>query len=349
MRSTDHPALTLLKELLSVPSPGGREERIAAIVRGRLEDAGYSRETDSAGNVIVRFAGQQPDLPLMAVAAHLDEIGMVVTAINPDGTLSVDRSGRLYPYKLGECAVDIIGDDGIVTGVTSMGSTHTADADRRQITWRDVRIFTGFSTQQLAERGIRPGSTAVPVAQARGPYLLGEPGDPFVAAWTLDDRGGILTLIRLLQNLKAANLHPHHPTIVAFTVHEEGGCHGAKVLAHRERPEIFLAIDGCPILPGSQMLADERPCTWSMDAKGHYDQRLIRDLHAAAREAGIELQTAVLPNAYSDASAVYDSGAAPRVAILGHGRENSHGFEIAKLRVFDNLLNVLEQFIRVAH
>ena len=51
----DHPALVLLSELLDVPSPPGREERVAAIVRAHIERMGYASETDPAGNDYNRF------------------------------------------------------------------------------------------------------------------------------------------------------------------------------------------------------------------------------------------------------------------------------------------------------
>jgi putative aminopeptidase FrvX len=341
----DHPALSLLRELLSVPSPSGREERLAEIVRRHLTDMGYEPETDPAGNVLVRLPGAKPDAPLMILAAHLDEIGMVVTNIESDGSLRVDRSGGLFPYKIGEGPVEVVGDGDTVIGVLSVGSAHTRDAGDKVVKWQDVRILTGLSPEELAKAGVRPGSAAVPVREFRGPFVFGNPSDPLVAAWTFDDRAGVVALLRLLGALKERGIVPLRPTMVAFTVHEEGGCHGAKVLAHREKPEVFIAIDGCPMPPEAGLKLDGRPGTWSKDSKLHYDQRLVQALCEAAKAAGTELQVAVYSSAASDASAVYDSGGAPRVAVVGHVRENSHGYEVAQLSVFDNLLKTLLKFV----
>jgi putative aminopeptidase FrvX len=146
--------------------------------------------------------------------------------------------------------------------------------------------------------------------------------------------------------MKREGIVPARPLVVAFTVHEEGGAHGAKGLAQRERPEIFLAVDGCPVVAGSGVVADGRPATWSMDVKGHYDQRLVRQLIGCGKAVGTEVQVAVFrAGAYSDASAVYDVGAAARVGVVGHARENSHGFEVLRLGVLDNLLALLERFV----
>jgi len=341
----DHPALSLFTELLAVPSPSGREERVAQIVRSKLEAWGYPHRTDGAGNLTVRLEGRQPDAPLCCLAAHMDEIGFVVTRIEPDGSLRVDRSGGLYPWKLGEGPVEIVGDEGTVVGVLSMGSTHTPSASERSITWADVRVLTGLSPERLAAAGVRPGSTGVPAQGGRGPVLFGDDEDPLVAAWTFDDRMGVVTLLRMLETMQQEALAPYHPTLIAFTVHEEGGAHGARVVAQTERPETFVAIDGCPMPPGTPLQLDGRPGVWSKDRLTHYDQRLVRALCQAAREAGTELQPVAYDSAATDASLVYSVGGAARVACLGHVRENSHGYEVARLSVFDNLLKTLVQFV----
>lgn len=344
--SSDHPAAALLSDLLAVPAPSGREESIAAIIREKLDALGYSHETDGCGNVLVRLPGRDPKAPLCVLAAHMDEIGLVVTRVLEDGTLKVARSGGLLPHKIGERPLTVVGDNGTITGILSLGSGH-APAAGQAVSWEDAKVITGLPIHKLREAGIRPGSTAVPIAEGRGPVILGDPSHPLMAAWTLDDRAGVLTLLRLLNEIKQRDIQLQQPTIIAFTIHEEGGAHGAKVLAQRERPEIFIAVDGCPIPPGSDIQMDSRPAAWSKDGKAHYDQRLVRKLAGAARAAGTELQMAVQgEKVFSDASAVYDCGGAARVAIIGHVRDNSHGYEVAELAAFDNLLETLVQLVK---
>ena len=71
------------------------------------------------------------------------------------------------------------------------------------------------------------------------------------------------------------------------------------------------------------------------------------DFSLAAEKAGTQLQVAAYSAAFSDASKAYEIGAAERVATIGQVRENSHGFEVARLSVFDNLLNTLVVFIKM--
>ena len=98
--------------------------------------------------------------------------------------------------------------------------------------------------------------------------------------------------------------------------------------------------------PGSPLELDGRPAIWSKDRLGHYDQRLLQALCQAARDAGTELQPVVYDSAASDASLVYYAGGAQRIACVGQVRANSHGYEVARLSVFDHMLNTLVQFMR---
>jgi putative aminopeptidase FrvX len=302
-------------------------------------------EPDAVGNVIVRLPGQNAAAPLCVLAAHIDEIGVVVTAVNADGSLQVDRSGGLMPWKLGEGPLDILGDNASIVGVLSMGSTHHKDAASQSVTWADTRVLTGLSPEQLRETGVRSGTLAVPVRERRGPVLFGDPADPLVGAWTFDDRMGVVALLRLLRAMQEQQIRPYQPTLVAFTTREEIGGHGAKVLCQRERPTVFISVDGAPMPPGTQLTLDGRPAIWSKDRLATYDQPLLRAFLQAAVEAGTELQTVVYDSAASDASLVAYAGLAPRIACMGQVRANSHGFEVARLSVFDNMLATLVAFM----
>ncbi|MEM7116154.1 MAG: M20/M25/M40 family metallo-hydrolase [Chloroflexota bacterium] len=339
----EHEGLQLFADLL-VPSPSGREWAVADLVRTEVEALGYKHETDGAGNVLVRLNGRSETAPLCCLASHMDEIGMTVTKILPDGRLRVTRSGGLLPWKLGEGPVELLGDKKNIVAILSMGSTHTATR-QGAVTWDDVHLLTGLSPAQLKEAGVRPGTTAVPTREQRGPVLFGDSADPMVAAWTFDDRLGCVTLLRLLRWLKENGQQPHHPTLVAFTTQEEVGGHGAKWVANKHQPEIFVAVDGSPIPPETDLVLDGRPAIWSKDRLVHYDQRLLADFCAAAERVGTELQTAVFNSAASDASLVSYAGLAPRIACMGQVRENSHGYEVARLSVFDNMLQTLVEFV----
>ncbi len=344
---TESAALTLFEKLLSVPSPSGRENRLAALIIAHLEKSGYQPERDAAGNVLVRLEGGDPAAPRVIYAAHMDEIGFTITHIHPDGSLQAMRSGGLFPWKAGEGPVDILAeDDTLIPGVLSFGSTHAAGSGKRgEIGWEEARILTGLSPAELAAAGVFPGAAGTLARHVCRPVMLGQGSDPLVGAWTFDDRMGCTVLLLVLQALRQTGRQPHCPTIVAFTTREEVGGYGARFLAERERPDVFIAVDGAPLTPDVDLALDGRPVLWARDSLGPYDHGLIIDLKKAAAAAGVEVQTGAYGTNASDASMAMRSGGAGRIACFGHPRANSHGFEVARLSTFDQIQRTLLAFM----
>lgn len=336
--------LTLFTDMLAIPSPSGFEAQMAAFIRAKLDDLGLSHETDSAGNVLVRVSAKTPDAPLYVFASHMDELGLVISSVEADGTLKANRIGGLFPWKLGEGVVEILGDDELIPAVVSMGTGHGASSDKA-IEWSDVSLITGLSVEELDIAGVRAGSAAVPATKTRGPVVLGSSDDPLIGAWTFDDRMGCVVLLNLLERIKQENLQPDFSLIIAFTTQEEIGGNGAKFLCQREQPDVFVAVDGSPIPAGSDLALDGRPALWAKDRLAYYDADLNKVFVKAAEQAGTQAQMVAHEFAASDASLVKYAGGAGRIVCFGHVRANSHGFEVARLSVFNNMLETLVKFL----
>lgn len=348
------PFYDLFCRLLPIPCPSGREERMAAFLAAEIEALGGRSQSDAQGNLWVEVSGSEPG-PGIALASHMDEIGMVVTAINDDGSLHVQRSGGLFPWKIGEGPVTLVGaEQELVPAHLSFGSGHTNDpvdpihqfaTGQRGITWRDTRLITGLTPAQLKDRGVRVGTCAVRAAQTRGPSIFGPAEDPLVSAWLFDNRGGSLVLLELLKRLLQGRVQLTQTLSLCFMVQEEGGLLGAKGWAQRHEVETFIAVDSTPMPAETRLTLDGRPATWSKDRGAHFHQGLIAELAAAAEHAGTELQYAVYSAAASDATGVLEVGAAPRCATIGYPRENSHGYEVVRWSVFGHLINTLYEYV----
>ena len=341
----EHAGLELFERLLDIPSPAGYERPMAEFLVQWLREHGYAPEIDPAGNVLVRLAGQDAEAPLTCYAAHIDEIAMTVRKVEADGSLRVTRSGGLFAWKLGETPVDILGRQGVARGVVSFGSGHSKADAEKGATWSNARILTGRSPAELASMGIATGTPVVPVREIRGPFVFGSEVSPWVGAWSFDNRLAVATMLLALRRIQDEGLQPYCPTIVALTVQEEVGCHGAKILAVRERPEIFVAVDGSPLVPESPLILDGRPGIRSKDRVAVFDPLLVDEICRISSSAGVEMQTVVYDGAASDASMVYSSGASPRAACFGYVRESSHGYEATPLATFDHLLAALTAVI----
>ena len=177
-----YPALQLFNRLLPCPSPSGREEKLSVLIQEEIKSLGFSPKKDSMGNLYVEIKGKDPEAPLCLIAAHMDEISVVVNKIEEDGRLRVQNSGGLHYDKLGERPLEFLGDYENIIAVTSLGSAHTKVKFEKPKTWDDVYVITGLSPEQLSKAGIRPGTSGVPVHDQRGMQIFGDPQRPLVAA-----------------------------------------------------------------------------------------------------------------------------------------------------------------------
>jgi putative aminopeptidase FrvX len=269
----------------------------------------------------------------------------MVTKINFDGTLDVERVGGTLTWKFGERPVEVYGENQIIQGITAMGSGHAANGAQKWLEWKNVKIITGLTPEKLKSYGVKPGTLIVPLLSDRGPILFGNEMDPMIAAWTFDDKMGVVTLLRLLKTLKTQNKKPNINLILAFTTSEEIGCFGAKYLAQSLNLTFFIAVDGCPFASQSSIELDNRPGIRIRDRTYFYTQGLIEALSDSAKSAGTDLQQLVYTTSGSDAGMAGNIGASPQAACIGHIRKNSHGFEVTYLSVFENLYKTLLEFI----
>ena len=73
---------------------------------------------------------------------------MVIKGIEENGDLRATRLGGLYPAKLGEGPVDILGSAEVAKGVLSFGSMHRTDANQHEFSWESARVITGLSPRE---------------------------------------------------------------------------------------------------------------------------------------------------------------------------------------------------------
>ncbi len=344
MQSYQEEIISLFKELLEIPSPSGQEGKMGDFIFEKLESWEFNPKKDHSGNIFVKITGDSSDVSC-CLASHIDEIGLMVTKINDDGTLNVERVGGCLPWKFGERPVEIFGKDKIIKGLTSMGSGHGGRKGDTQIKWEEVKVITGYSSEKLNSFGILAGTRILPLRSDCGPHVLGDESDPLLAAWTFDDRMGVVTLLRLLKTIKEERIQPKMDIFIAFTVQEETSCFGARSLAQKLKPTYFIAVDGCPTASHSPLEMDERPGIWLKDRRQFYSEELIEGLTKAATTVGVELQRAIFTGAASDASSVGMTGFSDQLATIGHVRKNSHGYEVASLEAFENLFKTLKEFI----
>lgn len=229
--------LPLLTALAEAHGTSGREDRVRAIVESELAPLCDRLERDPLGGVIARRgAGTGPRLML---AAHMDEIGLMVTHVDDHGFLRVIPIGGWDPATLIDQRVLVRGRRDL-EGVVGSLPVHLQDAAAKAKTPQvsDLAIDLGLPADRAREL-VRPGDTATRIRSLSplGDLLTGK---------SLDDRVGLYAMI---EAMRLAGAGPGE-TVAAATVQEEVGLRGARVATARVQPDVALAIDTCPANDG---------------------------------------------------------------------------------------------------
>lgn len=229
----------LLQDLSNAFGPSGYEEDVRTIMRRELAPFSDSLETDGLGSLIA-VSKKSPDAPRVMMAAHMDELGMIVRYITPEGYLKFVTLGGWLDQGLINQRYWIKTRKGPVLGVTGLKTPHVMTGDERtRLKLRDdIFIDIGAKSKADAEErfGVRPGDPIAPDSKftpmGDGSLYLGK-------AW--DDRVGCAVMVEVMRKLKAS---PANVNVYAVaTVQEEIGLRGAQTSSHMVKPDIGISLE----------------------------------------------------------------------------------------------------------
>ena len=222
-----------LKQLTEINAPSGHEQPIRRALLEELKAKGHTPYIDKMGNVIVvkEGTGAAPRKRVM-VAAHMDEVGLIVTGHTDGGFLKVNQAGGIDPRVLISKRV-LVGDDNIPGVIGAVAIHLQSAADRARVMgYRDIAVDIGATDKKEAERKAPIGT----YISFDTPYV--EYGEGFACGKAFDDRVGCWTILRLLEEEVPCDL------IAAFTSEEEVGCRGASGAAFAQEPDISIILEG---------------------------------------------------------------------------------------------------------
>jgi len=212
----------LLNDLTNVYSPSSNEDRIREFIENEIKDYVDEVEVDALGNLIARKKGNGKKIML---AAHMDQIGLMITAIDKKGFLRFTNVGGISP--------DISLSQKVVFENGTVGVIYTEPMeDSSRIELDKMYIDIGAFSKEEAEQKVKIGDICV--------YKSGyEENENVVFSQCLDDRVGCYVLIDTIKNVKKTN----NDLYFVFSVQEEVGLRGAKTSAYRINPDMGIAID----------------------------------------------------------------------------------------------------------
>ena len=226
----------LLKRLSEAHGVSGHEDDVRSILLEEIRDRVDACRVDAMGNLIATKRGAGKSGPRVLVAAHMDEVGLMITQVEDGGLLRFAKVGGIDDRVLPARAV-LIGDKR-VPGVIGVKPVHLTDkSDREQVMgWKQLAIDIGASSKGEAEKLVQKGDRAVFATEYR--ELAGN-GSAWrtVQGKAFDDRAGCAILAELLKERFPFDLS------AAFTVQEEVGLRGARVAAYAESPEAAIVME----------------------------------------------------------------------------------------------------------
>lgn len=219
-----------LKDLTIGAGVSGYEQEIVPIAKKYLKEYG-DVHTDALGNVILAIDGEGDGVLL---DAHMDMVGMIVTAITPEGFLRVDACGHIDTRQLGAQQVTIHGKKNISGIVISTPPHLQGNSENNGMKMSDVLIDTGFSENEI-KKIVSLGDRVT--VNSEFTELLGDR----VSCGALDDRAGMASLICTLEYLKEKGCKKK--ITVSFSTREEVGGSGAKTAAFNAEAKELIAVD----------------------------------------------------------------------------------------------------------
>jgi endoglucanase len=309
------PLPELLRALLSCPSPSGYEQGAAQLWRTAVDEYAETSE-DRLGSVLARLPGRG-DGPTVAIFTHIDEIGLIVKAISPDGYLLVDPLGGWDPQILVGQRIEVLTAAGAIPGVIGRRAPHQSTPEERKavVALKDLRVDIGAQSREQAAALVDIGDPAVIAAT---PLAL---PNGRVVSRSLDNRISAYVAAQVIAGLASGD-GAAGPVVAVASVQEETSLSGARVAGYTLEPDAAIVIDVTHASdgPGAGYEANgEHPLgSGPTILRGpHASERLVRVLREAAAELAIPHTLEVAGGSTAtDADAVHNSRQGIPTAII---------------------------------
>ncbi|MDQ1737283.1 MAG: putative aminopeptidase [Pseudonocardiales bacterium] len=314
----------VLHDLCAVPAPSGHEDRLSALITEHLLSRELDPVTDRLGQVAVSLGSGAGNRVL--VTAHLDQLGLVVAAIEPDGFLRVQRLGGVPERVLPGMRLMVMTRDGDVPAVVGVKSHHLTPPEEKYRGQPVGELYVDVgagSRDEVADLGITVGD---PCTYGFNWQVLA--GDR-VATTSLDDRFGVTALLALVDRLKTDPALG--PVAVAFSTQEEFHVRGTLALAERYQPDIVINVDVSPATdtPDLRGVSPVRLGGGVVLSRLSFHGRgtlggliphpaLVTAVESAAATAGVDLQYEAIVGLITDA-AFLPMASAEGIAAVGLG------------------------------
>jgi len=281
---------SLIKKLVEINAPSGYETEIREAIRHEIEPLADEIYTDALGNLIARKGNKGSKGMRIMLAAHMDEIGVIVTHIDEKGFARFTTMGGVQARNLPGSRVQFLNGALGVIGLERLENNNATPS------FDQLFIDLGATNQENCPVRIAD------VAAFWGPYS--DLGDRLISK-AMDDRIGTAVLIEVLRRVKET---PHELNFV-FSVQEEVGIRGAATAAYGIDPDLGVAVDGTrtgdtPKTRVMEVSLGKGPAVKVRDGGMLSDPKVVDWMARAAEKAGLPYQLEILEGGTTDARAI---------------------------------------------
>jgi len=301
--------LVLLERLTSANSVSGDESEVRELIKSLLP-AECDTKTDNIGNLIVTRKGKKTPKNNVMLAAHMDEVGFIVTAVTEEGLLKFSTVGGINPSAVFGRRVKFR--NGTV-GVIAAKAVHMLKGDEKdsQPAIDELTIDIGVKSREEAEKLIALGDNCY----FENDFFLF--GDNRLHAKALDDRIGCMIMIEMLSS------EPEYDITCAFTVQEEVGLRGAGCAAYGVNPDFAIVLESTTACDIAGSEDENKVCVLGngavasfMDKSTIYDKELYNLSFETAKEIGVKCQTKTKVAGGNDSGAIHKAMGGIRTAAI---------------------------------
>jgi putative aminopeptidase FrvX len=335
-----------LKTLCEMQGISGREEfvrkAVADACRETLGDGAVS--FDGTGSVLAVRKAADASLPRVLLAAHMDEIGLLVNSATDEGLLRFRAVGGIDPRVLISKRVKVGYGESALPGVIGEAPIHLQSEEDEKAAPQTDKLLIDIGAKDKAEAESKaPPGTPVTFLSPYTPF-----GNGFVCARALDDRVGVYNLLRLLDAPYLGEL------TFAFTTQEEVGLRGAFAAGFRVQPDIGIVLESTT----ANDLGDTEdrfkvcepgkgPCVSFMDNTSIADRELFKLVLKAGKAEGVPYQIKKYIAGGNDAHAIQSAGAGAKTAVLSVPCRNIHSpSSVCCLRDVDSQMELAKAVLK---
>ncbi len=330
----------LLKRITEAAGVAGDEYEVRAVIREELAGYPLKTKTDMLGNLIVSQNEGKPG-PRIMLAAHMDEIGLMIVQIDNTGLLYFKAVGGIDPRVLVAKVVRV--GKKKLPGVIGAKAIHLQRPEERlvPIPLESLYIDIGAKNKEDAEKVVSIGDYAVFDTEYE------TFGDGFAKGKSFDDRVGCAVLAEVLKETY------HAPVYGVFTVSEEIGLRGAGVAAYAIDPQVAISLEGTTahdVTDVEDHLVSTRcgagPSLTFMDNSVISDRKLIQLAAKTAETLGIPYQYKNTATGGNDSGKINQTRAGvPTIEIAVPTRYCHSPISVIHLEDYNNTIQLVKALI----